>query len=191
MESSTRTLRKCIKSGLVGLDPFRDQLTFRAAMDRSFDQTVDQPAPAFTALGSAAIDLYQTAGDAVVKASLPGIGAKDLHRSVTGDVLRLRGEVREEEDVEGAQPLIKEHRYGAVARSISMPTSVVTGRADARFGNGTLPLTLPKVEAVKHKTPAVRADEREPLAHMHSLPGARTPLRRAPPGFLVDLRPLD
>jgi len=185
MESSTRTLGRCIKSGRVNLDPFRDLLPFRTAMDRSFDPTVGQPSPAFTALGSPAIDLHQTAGDVVVKASLPGASAKDLNIPVTGHVLRLRGEVREEEDVEG------ERRYGAFARLISLPTSVVADQADARFENGTLPLTLPKVEAVKHKAPTVRADEREPLAHMHSLSGARTPLRRAPPGFLVDLPPLD
>lgn len=191
IESSTRTLTRCILSGLVRLDPFRHLLTFRTAMDRSLDQAVGQPAPAFASLASPAIDLYQTADEVIVKASLPGVGAKGLNMSVTGDVLRLRGEVREEEDVEGAQDHITERRYGASARSISLPTSVVADQADAQFENGTLPLTFPKAEAVRHKTPTVRANSRGPLAHLHSLPGARTPLRWAPLGFLVDLRPLD
>ena len=144
-------------SGLVRLDPFRDLLTFHTAMDRSFDETMGQAAPAFTALGSPAIDLHQTANEMVVKASLPGVGARDLNLSVTGDVLALRGEVREEKDVEGTQYHLKERRYGAFARSIGLPTSVVADKADAQSENGTLTLTLPKAEAVKPKTIAVRA----------------------------------
>ena len=142
---------------LVRVDPFRDLWTFRSAMDRLFDETVGQSGPALVAAGAPAIDLFQTADDVVVKASLPGVDAKDLNISVTGDVLTLRGEVREEKETEGAQYHVKERRYGSFTRSIALPAAVVADKADAQFENGILTLRLPKAEEVKPKTITVKA----------------------------------
>jgi HSP20 family protein len=144
-------------SSLVRIDPFRDLMTFRTAMDRLFDETVGQPGPAFAGLAAPAVDLFQTAEEVVIKASLPGVDPKEIHISVTGDVLTLRGEVREERDVEGAQYHVKERRFGGFARSIGLPTAVVADRADAQFEHGVLTLKLPKAEEVKPKTITVRA----------------------------------
>jgi HSP20 family protein len=142
---------------LIRIDPFRDLWTFRSAMDRLFDETIGLSGTADGASGAPAIDLYQTADDVVVKASLPGIGAKDLNISVTGDVLTLRGESQEEKEAEGAQYHIKERRYGGFTRSIALPAAVVAEKADAQFENGILTLTLPKAEEVKPKTITVKA----------------------------------
>jgi HSP20 family protein len=139
------------------LDPFRDLWTFRSAMDRLFDETVGQPGTAPGAFGTPAIDLYQTADDVVIKASLPGVNAKDLNISVTGDALTLQGEVQEEKETEGAQYHVKERRYGNFTRSIALPAAVVADKADAQFENGILTLRLPKAEEVKPKTITVKA----------------------------------
>ena len=107
-------------SSLVRIDPFRDLMTFRTAMDRLFDETVGQPGAAFSGLAVPAIDLYQTAEEVVIKASLPGVDPKEIHISVTGDVLTLRGEVREERGVEGAQYHVKERRFGGFTSLITV-----------------------------------------------------------------------
>jgi HSP20 family protein len=142
---------------LVRLEPFRDLWTFRSAMDRLFDETIGQTGTPFGGFGTPAIDLYQTTDDVVIKASLPGVSAKDLNISVTGDVLTLRGEAQEEKETEGAQYHIKERRYGSFTRSIALPAAVVADKADAQFENGILTLRLPKAEEVKPKTITVKA----------------------------------
>jgi HSP20 family protein len=144
-------------SSLVRLDPFRDLWTFRSAMDRLFDETVGQSGSAPGTFGPPAIDLYQTTDDVMIKASLPGVKAKDLNISVTGDVLTLRGEVQEEKETEGAQYHLKERRSGSFTRSITLPAAVVADKADARFDDGILTLRLPKAEEVKPKTITVKA----------------------------------
>ena len=144
-------------SSPMRLDPFRDLWTFRSAIDRLFDETVGQPGTALGAFGTPAIDLYQTADDVVIKASLPGVNAKDLNISVTGDALTLQGEVQEEKETEGAQYHVKERRYGNFTRSIALPAAVVADKADAQFENGILTLRLPKAEEVKPKTITVKA----------------------------------
>ncbi len=144
-------------SSLVRLDPFRDLLTFRSAMDRLFDQTVGEPGTTLGASGAPAVDLYQTDDDIVVKASLPGVSPRDLNITVTGDVLTMRGEVQEQKDTERAQYHIKERRYGSFTRSIALPAAVVADKADAQFENGILTLRLPKAEEFKPKTITVKA----------------------------------
>jgi HSP20 family protein len=144
-------------SSLVRLDPFRDLWTFRSAMERLFDEAVGQSGSALGTFGSPAIDLYQTTDDVIIKASLPGVRAKDLNISVTGDVLTLRGEVQEEKGTEGTQYHVKERRYGSFTRSITLPAAVVADKADAQFDDGILTLRLPKAEEVKPKTITVKA----------------------------------
>jgi HSP20 family protein len=144
-------------SNLVRIDPFRELWVFRSAMDRLYDETAGLPGTAIGALGFPAIDLYQTDDDVVVKSSLPGMNAKDLNISVTGDVLTLRGEVLEERDTEGAQYHIKERRSGSFTRSIALSAAVVADKAEAQFENGILTLRLPKAEEVKPKTITVKA----------------------------------
>ena len=138
-------------AGRVRLDPCRDLMSFRNAIDRLFDETVGQPGSRFAALASPAIDLSQGADEVVVRASWPGVNAKDLNISITGDVLTQRGEPQAEEDVEAAQYNIREHPYGSFTRSIGLPTSVVAEKPDAQFESGIPTLRLPKVEEVKPK----------------------------------------
>jgi HSP20 family protein len=52
---------------------------------------------------------------------------------------------------------IREQRWGSFERSISLPTDVVSEKAQADFDNGILTITLPKAEEVKPKTITVKA----------------------------------
>jgi HSP20 family protein len=45
-----------------------------------------------------------------------------------------------------------ERRYGSFLRTISLPTAVAFEKADAKFEDGVLTITLPKREDVKPKT---------------------------------------
>jgi HSP20 family protein len=118
-------------TSIVRLDCFRDLMGFRNAMDTLMDETVGRPGSPFAALGSPAIDLYQTADVVIVRAAVPGVIAKDLNISITGDVLSLRGGAQAEGDAEEAHFHIKERRCGRFTRSIGLPTSVVDEKADA------------------------------------------------------------
>jgi HSP20 family protein len=144
-------------TSIVRLDPFRELLSFRPALDRLFDTTGGHPGSPLAAWGSTPLDLCQTANEAVVKPSLPKVTAKDLNISITSDVLTLRDEEQAEEDVEGPQYNRKERRHSSFTRSIGLPTAVVADRADPQFDNGILTLRLPKAEEVKPKTITVKA----------------------------------
>ncbi len=147
-------------SNLIRWEPMRDAVTLRDAMDRLFDEAFTRPwglTDGWHGSGSPAIDLYQTDDELVVKAAVPGMKAEDVQISVTGDILTIKGETKENSDVKEKAYHIREQRWGAFERNISLPTVVVSDKAKAEFEDGVLTVTLPKAENVKPKTITVKA----------------------------------
>ena len=140
-------------------EPFRDLVTLREAMDRLFAESVVRPSTAFPSFGieGPAVDMYQTKDDIVVKAAIPGVKPDDISISVTGDILTIQGELKEEEKIEEGNYLRQERRYGQFRREFSLPTQVNADKAKAEFEHGVLTLRMPKAEAVKPKSITVKA----------------------------------
>ena len=140
-------------------EPAREMMTLREAMDRLFDDAFTRPLG--FGLGTEAllpaIDLYQTENEVVVKAALPGIKPEDVQISITGDVLTLRGDFKQENEQKEKTYHMHEQRHGLFERSIPLPTVVETEKAKADFENGVLTIVLPKAEAVKPKTISIKA----------------------------------
>lgn len=144
-------------SNLTRWEPMREMMTLREAMDRLFDDAFTRPISMSAVSAMPAIDLYQTADEIVVKAALPGLKPDEVQISVTGDVLTLRGEFKQQEEKKEATWHIREQRYGSFERSIMLPTEVQTDKAKADFENGILTISLPKAEAVKPRTISIKA----------------------------------
>jgi len=134
-------------------EPFREMITLRQAMDRLFEDSFVRPVRVWPELGvgEMAVDMYQTANDVVVKAACPGVKPEEVDVSITGDILTIKGEHKEETEVKEDNYFRKERRYGTFSRSVQIPVPVKTDKAEAVFDNGVLTLTLPKTEAVKPK----------------------------------------
>ena len=145
-------------SNLTRWEPVREMMTLREAMDRLFDDAFTRPINLRDGGWSApAIDMYQTDDEVVVRAALPGFKADEVQINVTGDVLTLRGELKQQEEKQERAWHIREQRWGSFERSIALPTEVTADRAVADFEDGVLTITLPKAEEVKPKTITVKA----------------------------------
>ena len=148
-------------TNLTRWDPVRETMTLREAMDHLFDDAFTRPLSIMRNGGSTwsspSIDMYQTNNDVVVKAALPGIKAEEVQINVTGDILIIKGELKQEEEKNDKSWHIREQRWGTFERSVMLPTGVISDKAKADFDNGILTITLPKSEAVKPKTITVKA----------------------------------
>jgi len=145
-------------SNLIRWEPAREMMTLREAMDRLFDDAFTRPLSlGGSNLSVPAVDMYQTDNEVVVKAALPGIKADEVQINVTGEVLTLKGEVKQKEELKEKAYHIREQRWGMFERSIILPTDVVADKAKADFENGILTITLPKAEEAKPKTITVKA----------------------------------
>ena len=144
-------------SNLIRWEPARDMMTLREAMDRLFDDAFTRPlSMAGNSWSVPAVDMYQTDNEIVVKAAIPGIKAEEVQINITGDVLSLKGEVKQSEEVKEKAYHIREQRWGSFERTLVLPSNVVADKARADFESGILTITLPKAEEAKPKTITIK-----------------------------------
>ena len=135
---------------LIKWEPFKE-------MDRFFDDRFLQPFGAFPKLGLyLAVDVYEEKGNVVAKMSLPGIKSDELDVSIEDDMLTISGRREEEREVDKKDYYSKEIRRGSFSRTVSLPKSVDAGRAEAKYENGELVVTMPVVAGAKEKAVKVK-----------------------------------
>jgi HSP20 family protein len=103
-------------------------------------------------LPRAKVDVAEKNGAYVVAAELPGVRKEDIHVSIDGAQVTLEAEVkREKEATKDERVLHSERVYGKVSRSFTLPQEVDEAKAEAKFRDGVLELTLPKKAAAQRK----------------------------------------
>jgi HSP20 family protein len=96
-------------------------------------------------------DISETNDSLVVKTELPGLEAKDIDVTISGDFLTIKGEKKKEEEKKDEKVHYKERYYGSFQRSFRLSIGVQTDKAEAHFDKGVLKITLPKTEEAKKK----------------------------------------
>lgn len=86
-----------------------------------------------------------------VRAELPGVNAKDLDISVTGNSLTIAGERKIPSEGKRALYHRKEREGGTFSRIINVPREVETSKVEARSADGVLTVILPKSEQARPK----------------------------------------
>jgi HSP20 family protein len=145
---------------IVRWSPARDLLTMRDLMDRVMEDTFRTSWGGRTGWSETVVemplDVHQTDKEYVVKATLPGVRPEDVDVSVVGETLTIKATAQEEKDVKDESWLLKESRYTAFSRTITLPTEVQADKVDATIEHGILVLKLPKAEAVVPKAIKVK-----------------------------------
>jgi HSP20 family protein len=144
---------------LMRWDPFRELATMRDMMDRMVDDSFFESPRLLSrqlAESSLALDVVEDEDAYTVKASIPGIDPNDVEVTLTDNVLTIRGETKEEKDVEEKNYRLRERRFGSFSRSLNLPVAVDADKVEATHENGVLTLSLPKSEAVKPKRISVK-----------------------------------
>ncbi len=147
-------------SSLIRWDPLGNRISLRDAMDRLFEDSFVRPEFGWMApvhMAELAVDVYETKDEVVVKAAVPGVKPEDVGVSITGNMLTIRGESKDENEIKEENFIRKERRYGSFSRSVTLPSGLKTDKADALFENGVLTLTIPKGEEIKPKVIKVKS----------------------------------
>ena len=133
--------------------PFGELTSLRREMDRLWENFFgERPLPRIWEREWApSLDVSETKDNFVVKAEVPGIDAKDIDISLTGDVLTIKGEKKQEKEEKEEDYHLVERSYGSFSRSVRLPAEVESDKIKASYKNGILNITLPKSEKVKAK----------------------------------------
>lgn len=98
------------------------------------------------------VDVIDRDDEVIVKAELPGVDKKDLDISVTSNTVTIKGSTSHEEKEEKGDYYRCEISRGSYSRTLSLPVDVDEEKTQAKFKDGILELTLPKVKKSKRHT---------------------------------------
>jgi len=139
---------------IVRWDPFRDLNLLQDRMNRLFEdagRTWRTDEPAATTTWSPSVDIFETEGEIVVKAELPGMDRKDIQLNLENNVLSLRGERKFTKETKDENYHRIERSYGVFSRSFSIPATVDEEKIRADYKDGVLKIFLPKKEQARPK----------------------------------------
>jgi len=138
---------------LVPWKPFGQIGSLRKEMDRLWNRFLSETPSlgAFTEGWLPSVDMSETKDSFIIKAELPGMDAKDVTVSLSGDILTIQGEKKKEEEEKDESHHCIERYYGSFQRVFQLPTAVKGDKVEASFDKGILKVILPKVEEAKKK----------------------------------------
>ncbi len=145
-----------MKNELKGTDKLPLFSSFQDELSRTLDNFWHKHS--FGMGWSPDIDIAETDNDIIVKAEIPGVDPKEINISITGDTLTIKGEKREVKAEKGKSYYRLERSCGRFARSIDLPSQILTDKVEAKENRGVLEITPPKMEKAKTKTITVKAD---------------------------------
>jgi HSP20 family protein len=134
-------------------DPFREVVTLREAMDRLFEDNYGGQRRMAENGGERRfrlpVDAYVTGEEIIVLANMPGVKPEDVEILLEGDTLTIRGQ--RPAPLQNVNYVLQERTHGFFQRTLSINVPVDADRAEAKFENGVLILTIPKAEAARPK----------------------------------------
>jgi HSP20 family protein len=141
-------------------DPVRDMVSMRDSMDRLFESFFETQQGTRQLSGwSMPLDVAENEDGFVVTASIPGIKPEDLEITYNNHTLTIKGEIKNDQNIEEARYHLRERRYGRFERSLQLPTRVNADQIEATYEAGVLSLRLPKTEEVKPRRIAIKGGE--------------------------------
>ena len=81
---------------------------------------------------------------------------KDIQVSLSGNVLTIKGEKRQEHEEKTKEYLVSESSYGEFRRSFTLPDTADSDKLEASFTHGVLKIVMPKRQEQTPKTIPVK-----------------------------------
>ncbi len=122
--------------------PLREIERMRGTFDRIFDRMF-KDWPQEIASYVAPVESFVRNNMFVVRAYLPGLEPKDIDISVLANVLTIRGERKNNGEIDDQDYIQREVAYGPFERRISIPGVAKTDEVKAEFKKGVVEISIP------------------------------------------------
>ena len=119
-------------------DIFNDAKFFgRNWLEREFGQSLP------------AVNIHETNHEFSLEFAAPGFRKEDFKVNVDNGVLSIKAEKQEEKNEENKRYTRKEFFYNSFSRSFTLPENANADKIDAKYTNGILQLSVPKLGETK------------------------------------------
>lgn len=133
-------------ANITRFSPFRELERFNPfqELEDMWKSMRMRPMTGTEAFGEIRLDVSETEQAYTVKADIPGVTKEDIKVSIDGNQVAISAETRQEKEEQGRNVLRTERYYGQQYRSFTLECPIDEEKADAKYENGVLELTLPK-----------------------------------------------
>ncbi|MEZ5498320.1 MAG: Hsp20/alpha crystallin family protein [Steroidobacteraceae bacterium] len=126
----------------------------------AFDELFNRAFPAYLGRGATAaadqavewtpsVDVSETDAEYVVRAELPAVKKDDVHVTLDGNLLTIRGERRYEKEDKAEKVHRKESFHGLFSRSLVLPDNADGEQVRAESKDGILTVRIAKIQPTK------------------------------------------
>jgi len=133
------------------IDPFDLVADLQGDMNRLFSSSLHRGPQTSFGEFLPSLEVKEDENKFQLHLDIPGMERKDLDISVSGNILTVKGERKEEEHKKEKGCFYSERRYGSFQRSVELPVEVDADKVAATYKDGVLELVLPKSEKAKPK----------------------------------------
>jgi HSP20 family protein len=135
---------------LVKWTPKREMLNFFDDVDRMINQAFSHPLETEHESGffSPFMNVNESDLEYTVSMDLPGVDKKDVEVNMSEGVITVTGMRKNSQQRKNNSCIWQENSHGTFRRSFELTNSVQENKIKARYKNGVLTLTIPKVEKV-------------------------------------------
>ncbi len=99
-----------------------------------------------------ALNLFKENANLVAELAVPGLTRKDLHITISDQLLTVEGEFKKEEKSKKDQTYVCECYTGKFSRSTRLPAEVSSKKSQAELKDGMLRITMPLADPGRHET---------------------------------------
>jgi HSP20 family protein len=148
--------------------PFHELERWRHEMDREFGRHFgrlfhDIEPGELEASYLPVIESYVKDGNLVIRADVPGLEPKEIELSVLGNVLTIKGERKQQQEVKKDEYIRRETSYGSFERRLTLPEGTDAERIKASFKNGVVEITMPVAKELMAKKIPLEASSEAPV----------------------------
>lgn len=107
--------------------------------------------------GQLTVDVFQDDENVIIQSTIAGVSPDDLDVSITNDMVTIRGERRQQYNIDQEDYFYQECYWGTFSRSIILPIEIDADRAEAKIKNGVLTIRIPKANTAVTRKLKVKA----------------------------------
>ena len=138
---------------LVKFNPFSPSRSFfNDFADDFFNTNISNFIGSDFVASNPSVNVVETDDTFKIEVAAPGLDKKDFNLSIEKDHLIIESSKKEEKEVKEEKFTRREFNYASFKRSFYLPETVDANKIGAKYENGVLNITLPKVEKTEVET---------------------------------------
>lgn len=109
-------------------------------------------------VGTPPVDLVDKDDFLILRSEMPGVKKDNIKISITDDEVTLLGKVEQKKEEKEEDYYYSERSYSSWQRTIPLPVKIKSDKVKAKYEDGVLEITLPKVEEEKKKKKEIKIE---------------------------------